>query len=57
MNEVVRENQRVSLDWSRLLGFDQVRRHAEGTKLAAMDFLLAKVGKGKIGSKRSSNPE
>ena len=42
-------NRTVSLNWSRLLGFDQVRHRGEGpmTKQA----LLAKVGFVKVGGK------
>ena len=45
-------NQFVSLDWSKLLGFDQVRRPDESAVPITKQVLLAKVGNGKTGAKR-----
>jgi hypothetical protein len=42
---------RVTLDWSRLLGFDQVAKPSAGLKPVPRNVLLAKVGNGKTGVK------
>ena len=47
---------RVALDWSRLLGFDQVAKPRPGMKPMPKNVLLAKVGNGKTGAKRGFRP-
>ena len=42
---------RVALDWSRLLGFDQIAKLQAGVKPMPKNVLLAKVGSSKSGVK------
>ena len=44
-------NARPRLDWSRLLGFDQLAQPRLDAKPLSKSVLLAKVGNGKTGSK------
>jgi hypothetical protein len=50
----IRLNQSVTLDWSKLLGFDQVRLAQQNKTQMTKQVLLAKVGNGKTGVKRGT---
>ena len=52
MSAQVNGSSPIMLDWSRLLGFDQVRRPQLGSEPMMRQILLARVGALKVGEKR-----